>query len=59
MQGNDVDVCSKISDEEMNAWVNATLALQAGPSKDMAIVTDSPEVRAGWMLGPLVVWPKP
>jgi hypothetical protein len=51
-QGNDVDVCSKISDAEKGAWINATLALQAGPSNNMAVATATPEVSDsdGWLL---------
>jgi hypothetical protein len=51
-QGNDVDVCSKISDAEKGAWINATLALQAGPSNNMAVATATPEVSDSddWLL---------
>jgi len=39
-----VDVCSKISDEEKMAWINATMALQQDASINMAVVTTTPEV---------------
>jgi hypothetical protein len=40
-----VDICSKISDEEKVAWINATMALQQDPNLNMAVVTMTPEVR--------------